>query len=249
MTQRYLKHRGIILNSYPYTDADMSVIIFTENMGKIQLTAKGARRPKSRYGPLLMTGNVVTFMAYFKQPTVNGILQEIEPVESFETIRKDYTKLLYLSYYTDLVHKLFQWHDEHREVFIVLYAVLQRLAKLPHEMLELLSRIYEWKLLYISGVVYLPDETESANENMYYDSYENTFIPESEIVNVETVQQVPAAVLHWLQLFSRTDWPKLDTLKIPAHELSFLKTIMHSTLRNFLGYLPKPLEMLYKEVR
>ena len=55
-----LKHsRVFVLRTYAVAEADKVCVLFSGDEGKVRAWARGARRPKSRYGGALEIGNEV----------------------------------------------------------------------------------------------------------------------------------------------------------------------------------------------
>jgi len=95
-----LKTKGIIVAEKNYNDFDKIVTILTPN-GKIEVSAKGARRPKSQ----LMAGT--QFLCFGDYMLFKGsnmyTLNSCEPVEIFYNIRIDIEKLEYAAKTTKII--------------------------------------------------------------------------------------------------------------------------------------------------
>ena len=44
---------GLVLRNFRMSESSKVVIVYTRNFGKVRLVAKGARRPKSKFGASL----------------------------------------------------------------------------------------------------------------------------------------------------------------------------------------------------
>lgn len=145
-----IKTSGIILNSRPMGEIDRIVEIFSEDAGRIQGIAKGARSFKNRFGGSLEPFTYCRLNMFKKG---NGSLHRIESVdiiESFHSVREDFSLLLHASCMVDLLRKLVPLEDPSRAVLSLLHKSLGRLA--AGDPADKMLFYYQIRLLSISGV-------------------------------------------------------------------------------------------------
>ena len=145
-----VKTSGIILNSRPMGELDRIVEIFSEDVGRIQGVAKGARSFKNRFGGSLEPFTYCRLNMFKKR---NGTLNRIESadiIESFHTVREDLDLLLHASCMVDTLRKLVPLEDPSRAVLSLLYKSLERLA--AGDSADKILSYYQIRLLHISGV-------------------------------------------------------------------------------------------------
>lgn len=145
-----IKTSGIILNNYPLGEQDRMVEIFSEDFGRIQGVAKGARSFKNRFGGSLEPFTHCKFNLFKKR---NGGFYRIESADivgSFKNIREDLSLLLFTSSMVDTLRKLTPLEDPGRGIFTLLHKSLEKIAAggQPDKVLS----CYQTRLLYISGV-------------------------------------------------------------------------------------------------
>lgn len=145
-----IKTWGIILNSRPMGELDRMVEIFSEELGRLQGVAKGARSFKNRFG-----GSLEPFtycrLNLFKKP--NGALYRIESadiVESFHKIREDLTLLLQSACMVDALRKLMPFEDPSKTIFSLLHKSLERIV--AGDPADKVLFYYQIRLLHLSGV-------------------------------------------------------------------------------------------------
>ncbi len=81
---------AIVLHSFPLGEGDRLVSFFTRQFGKLRGVAKGARRPKSRFGSALEPLSYVRLW-YFERETRELVrINEVELIESFLSAYSDY---------------------------------------------------------------------------------------------------------------------------------------------------------------
>lgn len=88
---RLVKTDGIVLRLVPFQDYDLILTVFTEVLGKVGVFVKGARRPKSRFGPeidLLSRSEFVLFDAKNTKP-----LREATLTAYYPNLKADYDHL------------------------------------------------------------------------------------------------------------------------------------------------------------
>ena len=122
---RQIKAEGIVLKRINTGEADRVITIYTNNLGKISVFARGVRRIKSRRSGNLELFNHVKFSLI---ETKNlPILTEAEALETFPNIRKN-LKLIGLAYHvSELVDKMSAEKQENEDVFNLLLNVLSKM--------------------------------------------------------------------------------------------------------------------------
>lgn len=160
----YIKTKGIIIREVNTGDADKIVTIFSKNLGKITGSAKGARRPKSKFvagGQLLCYSDFVLY----KGKDLYSI-NSCEVIEPFYEIRNDIIKLTYAAHVLDIIADIIQENQPATKVLQLLLNTMHMLSKTEKNP-ELVIRIFEIRLMAILG--YAPNVRgcmECGNEDM-----------------------------------------------------------------------------------
>jgi len=84
---------AIILKVTPYSETSLIVRILTQEIGKVTVIAKGARRPKSGFSAMLDPMNLVHCHFYYKDSRDIQTLKEVSISSSSSIIRTSLLKL------------------------------------------------------------------------------------------------------------------------------------------------------------
>lgn len=147
--------RGIVLKEMPKGETSKQIIVLAKEKGKIWITAKGARKQKSK----LLAGTQLFCYGDFQvyESKKYYYVDQIDIIESFFDLRLDIDRLSQAMYMIDLVEKTAFVGMEQDNILQLLLKTLQILCKgkcIP----ELASRVFEMKFLQITGV--MPNMTE-----------------------------------------------------------------------------------------
>ena len=82
---------AIILRSYPLGEADRLVSFLSRSTGRLRGVARGARRPKSRFGSTLEPLSHVRMWFYERETRELVRISQCELIESFLNAQRDYT--------------------------------------------------------------------------------------------------------------------------------------------------------------
>lgn len=99
-----LKHsRCFVLRTYPVRESDKVVVLFSGEEGKVRGWARGARRPKSRFGSSLDTGNEVEVGWFEREGRELVQVDRCELVASALPLVRDPVRAAALRYLSELV--------------------------------------------------------------------------------------------------------------------------------------------------
>jgi DNA repair protein RecO (recombination protein O) len=144
----YVKTKGIIIREVNTGEADKIVTIFSKNLGKITGTAKGARRPKSKF----VAGS--QFLCYSDFVLYKGkemySINSCDIIEPFYEIRNDIIKLTYAAHTVDIISDVIQENQPASKVLQLLLNTMHMLSKTDKNP-ELVIRIFEIRLMAILG--------------------------------------------------------------------------------------------------
>jgi DNA repair protein RecO (recombination protein O) len=142
-----IKTRAIVIKTQEYKENDKLVWLFTEELGKISVLAKGARKNKNKNFSLTLPfcfGEYVVFKGRSLYTLNEGRI-----IESFQGMLNDYDTLIYGSYFNELIDIACE-----EEIYISLFRELIScfyLMKNKAVDLDLLARTFELKLLKATG--------------------------------------------------------------------------------------------------
>ncbi len=223
---RVHQQAAFVLHARPYTESSLIVEFFSQDFGRIGLLAKGARNPKTR-----KRGILLPFQPLLVSWTGKGelpILSEVE--QGNELLHFDYKSRVCGYYANELVYKLLQRKDPHRQLYDAYAQLMQSLHKcsFKNKERELSLRLFEKSLLSEIGYALILDRDiehqELINPELVY-----RYIPERgpEIYRSNKVESpliVSGMVLHCIE---RNQYPN-DQIMQQAKR--FMRYILQSLL-------------------
>lgn len=149
-----LKTEGIILKRSNFGEADRILTIFTKQLGKIKVLAKGVRKITSRRGSNVEVFNFSQVSLYQSKKFL--ILTEAQTINSYPEIRKS-LKIIGLAYHlSEIVDALTGESQEHPEVFdslVEIFSKLNNVKNLSGSEKQTLIKDFEIDLLHSLGFV------------------------------------------------------------------------------------------------
>ncbi len=140
---------GIVLSVYPIGENDRRLTILTKERGKIQVFARGCRKPNHPlfgvthpliYGEFMVTeGRTFTY------------LNSAEGKDYFPWLKKDLESIYYSSYFAELAEYFTVEGMDERNILNLLFVTLTAMKK-KKVPIGLIRRIYELKILQFYGI-------------------------------------------------------------------------------------------------
>jgi DNA repair protein RecO (recombination protein O) len=150
--ERLYRTRAVVLSRRDYSDADRILTVFTPDLGKRELIAKGIRKTTSRKaGHLELLTHSALLVA---QARTWDIITEAVTVESFRHLRENLEAIGYASYVCELVGSFTEADDESGPLWELLLFALRMLdeySQTPSFDPRLLLRWFDLHLLSYSG--------------------------------------------------------------------------------------------------
>jgi DNA repair protein RecO (recombination protein O) len=125
MHPRHYSSTGIVLLRKNFSEADRVLTVYSKDLGKITLLAKGVRKPKSRKRGSIEVFSHIKFSA--AKTKGMDIITEAEIVESYQEIRVDLKRLSVAYFFMEVVAKTAGEEEKHSGVFEILIDYLERL--------------------------------------------------------------------------------------------------------------------------
>jgi len=141
---------AIVLHAFPYGDTSKIVRLSTRDHGVQSVMAKGATRPRSRFGASLqlLSGGVACF--YLKSHRDLHILSAFDVVEQRPALAGDLRRYAAAQALAELVLRCSP-ADPHPDVFDVLGASLDRMAGVDTDHLPTVSLAALWRMVATLG--------------------------------------------------------------------------------------------------
>jgi DNA repair protein RecO (recombination protein O) len=240
---RSFRTQAIILKRRSMGEADRILTLLTPEHGKIDVTAKGARKPASR-----KTGHVELFTkADVLVSRGRGdllILTQAEVIEPFLPLREQLTLGAYANYVAELLDRFAFEGDDLQGLFDLLDGTLRQLCQ--DEDARRVLRYYELNLLEFAG--FRPELQECVitreillPEEQFFSYDEGGVVSPEGAVHVTGLVGLPVKTLKFLRHVQRNPYKKLTKLKVdePTHR---------DAERIMLGYLTYVLEKKLQSV-
>ena len=122
---------AVVLRAIEYSETSLIVTLFTRQHGQITVMAKGARRPKSRFGSALQPMAYVQAVYYFKPGRGMQTLKEVSHVRVLHRTAADMGKITVGLRMIELARVLSQDQEQNVFLFTLLVQCLLRLNDAP----------------------------------------------------------------------------------------------------------------------
>jgi len=135
---RILKTQGIVLKKNELLNLDNFITIFTKDLGKISVLAKGIKKINSRRAPHIQTGNLIDLVVYSKNDRY--FLQESNIISGFSTLKKDAKKISMIYYFFLVIDKLLPENSHEEEIYKLTLRFLVELSKIKKVKNEIVEK-------------------------------------------------------------------------------------------------------------
>ncbi|MFN8375419.1 MAG: DNA repair protein RecO [Anaerolineae bacterium] len=241
--ERAFRTQAIILKRRDMNEADRLLTVLTPDHGKIDVIAKGARKPTSR-----STGHVelytrVDFLV--NRGREIGIAAQAEMQEPYLRLREDLQRGAYASYAVELLDRFTADSDEDtRRLFTLLDDTLSRLCSEKDP--RLVIRYYEVHLLDLVG--YRPElfycgegHEELQPEEQYFSYLLGGAVCPRHTAGSASLMRLPLTILKLLRHIQRNPYSQVKSLQISG-------TLHDEAERLILGYITFLLERKLQSV-
>jgi DNA repair protein RecO (recombination protein O) len=144
------KTKGIIIKKKELLDLDNLITVFTEDLGKINVLAKGIKKINSRRAPHIQTANLINIILSSKDNRY--YLQESSIISGFSSIKKSPKKMSLLYYLFTIIDKLLPENEREHDVFKItlrFLIILSKAEKYNERLMEKYLNLILKKLGYI----------------------------------------------------------------------------------------------------
>ena len=140
--------RGIVLRERPVGESDKYVNLLLKGIGKLSVSARGARKQGSKFLAGTQSFTYADFVIYDGGKFY--AMSQIDIIEGFYGLLNDYDKLCYANYFLELCDKVIIPGAECDEVLLLLIKTLSSLSK-DRVSPEFAARVFELKFLQLNG--------------------------------------------------------------------------------------------------
>ncbi|SEN56153.1 DNA replication and repair protein RecO [Amphibacillus marinus] len=138
---------GVIIRTQDYGETHKIVTLFTKQLGKLALIARGSKKPKSRMASITQMFIQGEYLVQLGRGL--AVMQQGEVINSHRKIREDIVQTAYASYIAELTDKLMEEKKPNHLVYQQFVAALSGIV--DQKDAAILALIYELKLYKVAG--------------------------------------------------------------------------------------------------
>ncbi|MCT8139690.1 DNA repair protein RecO [Anaerobacillus sp. CMMVII] len=228
------KVEGIVIRTTDYGESNKILTLYTRELGKIGVMARGAKRPKSRLSSISQLFTHGQFV--FQKTSGLGVLNQGEMIKSFRDIREDIFLTAYAAYNVELLDKLTEQNDINPYLYELLYQTLNYIDEgLDY---EILTRIFEVKMLKVAGIGLHVDGCShcgSTEGEFSFSIKEGGFLCHRCVHMDERTLKMNAATAKLLRLFYHFDLNRLGSISVKNETKAQLKQILEAYFEAYSG--------------
>jgi len=219
--------QAVVLGHIEFGEADRIIKLFTFERGKITAIAKGIRKIRSRKaGHLEPFTRVNLFLAKGRNL---DIITQAETVDPYMGLRNDLQRIAYAAYVVEALDRFTYEEGQNVGIFRLLTNTLSRLEKFPNP--QTVTHHFELRLLDLLG--FRPQFFECMEchkpikeEDQYFSPLVGGVIcPDCASLRAEA-WPLDKQVLRYLRHFQRSNWQKVEGVRIPETIESGLTNFM-----------------------
>jgi len=138
------KTEAFVLKTQPFRSSSLIVTTFSRSFGKLKGIAKGVRREREMRGAQFELFTHLEMIFYEKTRSDLHLISEAAILESHDSLRTQLQRIVYASYFSELVDRLSENHDPHEGIFELLDFSFRFLTSVPGTRI---ARLFEIRLL------------------------------------------------------------------------------------------------------
>jgi DNA repair protein RecO (recombination protein O) len=237
------KCEGIVIRTNDYGETNKIVTIYTRELGKVGVMARGAKKPNSR---LTSSTQLFTYGYFlFQKSSGLGGLQQGETISSMRGIREDIFLTAYASYAAELLDKSTEQNEPNPFLFELFNQTLQLLNEGVDP--DVLLYIFEMKIVNVLGLYPQLDSCvncRSKDGTFHFSIRENGFICHR-CFEVDPYRlPISQATAKLLRLFYYFDLERLGKVTVKPETKAELKLVIDSYYSEYSGIFLKSKKFL-----
>lgn len=221
-----IQTKGIVLNEMRFQDTSKILNIYTKELGKINIMAKGAYKPKSKILAQTQPFASSDFEIYKGRSWY--YIKEAELLNSYYNIREQIERMSVGFYILELVNKSVPEESKHENIYLLLEKTLETLSNLNSKYLELLLA---FEIKYISFLGYRPSLCQCSNcgkteyksfrfsialggllcSDCYFQDTKSLSIDKNDVINLNNLLYVKLDSIYEMEI-NRNDLIRLQNL-------------------------------------
>lgn len=222
-----IKIDGIVLSEIRFKDTSKILNIYTKQLGKVPVMAKGAYKANSM---LMASTQLFSYNEYiFRKGKTFYYINQGSIIESFYSMRENIERFVYGTYILELVDKSSPQEEENLKLFLLLEKSLKILSKLDSGFLRF---IVAFQLKFVSFIGYKPhlDSCVICNKplvgNLKWSNREGGIIcKECSHIDINSIY-ISSELFKSIRKLLYTSLDDLDNLNISKETLKTLQNIL-----------------------
>ena len=213
-----VKVRAIITRTLKWSDTSKIITLFSGELGRIDLIAKGARNPRSNYQGILETLNLIEAVVSYSTKRELQILGKVSLEASFPGIRADLKKTGYALSIIELIN-IFILYDQKDSVFFDFLIYIIEFIETNHSE-EIAFWYFILKLTSYLGFKPEFSECRQCKKNIFngdkYFSFSTGSVVCRECVGDQSdSRRIPSINLAFLARLQGTHYRRISQIKLP----------------------------------
>lgn len=228
------KVEGIVIRTTDYGEANKIVTLYTRELGKIGVMARGAKRPKSRLAAISQLFTHGHFV--FQKTSGLGVLNQGEIIQSFRDLRTDIILTSYAAYIVELLDKLTDQNDKNPYLYEMVFQSLQYIDEGIDY--EIITRLFEVKMLRLAGIGLHVDSCchcDAREGEFSFSLKEGGFLCHRCLYKDERVLKISPGTAKLLRLFYHFELNRLGAISVKPETKEQLKQILEAYYDEYSG--------------
>jgi DNA repair protein RecO (recombination protein O) len=228
------KCEGIVIRSTDYGESNKVVTLYTRELGKVGVMARGAKKPNSRLSAITQ----LFTHGYFLMQKGSGLgsLQQGEIISSLRSIREDIFLTAYSSYIVELTDKSTEDRKSNPYLFELLYQTLNYINEGYDP--DVLMNIFELKILNVLGLHPILNQCTicgSTDGNFSFSIREGGLLCHRCLDKDPYHLKITPATVKLLRIFYYFDLNRLGTISIKDETKAELRKIIWTYYDDYSG--------------
>lgn len=241
------KTDGVVIHRIDFKESDLIVTLYTADLGKVTGIAKGAKRSKRRFVNKLQPFSYIRIV--FSEGRGGLIrLDEADMIRPFFRISEDISKVLYGSYFLEMVKEMTGEKEPNPQLFELLVTFLTLLNDSPPR--EEYPRIFELRFLDLLG--YRPRLTECSicnqilppDDGAWFSYRHGGSICKRCQINARGAVAISGATLQAMEMALGMDIAEVEGVQFSPQVLAEGKEILPRFVQHQLGKALKSLRVM-----
>lgn len=226
--------QGIVLRSMDYGEGNKIIGLYTRELGKVSVMARGAKKVRSRLGAVTQLFTYGDFV-FFKSGQM-GTLNSGEIIEPFNKLRENLYMSAYASYLVELVDRMVSEEDASAFLFEQLKAGLEAIHQ--GKDLAVIAHLFEMKILAMAG--YAPElevcvSCGNVPSAAHFSAMLGGILCERCAWKDRSAVPITARTLKLIRLFKGLDLRRLGNINVKQDTKNELKACMQAYMDTHVG--------------